>query len=316
MRGAGPGHHHRLRRPGTIPAGAGSSDGGVGGTQGGRDHPRGCGEQTPPHTSHCIPVGPSPRVRGAAASSLQGAECVGTIPAGAGSRSSQATTSAVTRDHPRGCGEQATSTLLDLMEEGPSPRVRGAVLEGSAKGDGVWTIPAGAGSSIAGCWWSNWAGPSPRVRGAVLALLRQRTRLGTIPAGAGSRTSTRTPRFPARDHPRGCGEQSGAVPGAASQAGPSPRVRGAAWLQPDMILIDGTIPAGAGSRLGDLRLYWRCRPFSSTCCDSGKWGMRDSACISLCRSVGVWRLCSSRMADRSGELGWRWVRSGLGGGSG
>ena len=118
-------------------------------------------------------TGPSPRARGAGSGDRFDVRPHGTIPAGAGSSGSRATRTSRTRDHPRGRGEQ------DLFADG---------------GDPV-------------------GGPSPRARGAALASALSRALNGTIPAGAGSSLAGEQRRLRWRDHPRGRGEQAAALPG-------------------------------------------------------------------------------------------------------
>ena len=50
-------------------------------------------------------------------------------------------------DHPRACGEQASSMSRKLLPAGSSPRVRGAVVIGTPIGTSPRIIPARAGSS-------------------------------------------------------------------------------------------------------------------------------------------------------------------------
>ncbi len=213
-------------------------------------------------------LGPSPRVRGAAGGQRGHGRCPGTIPAGAGSRDSPTAAWPTAGDHPRGCGEQTTAHRSTLRDEGPSPRVRGAGVAVPARGARVGTIPAGAGSREfqTGAEPAGWdhprgcgeqtqpqrqpqplQGPSPRVRGAGIRRRRPGRRRGTIPAGAGSRSTTSGRSLPARDHPRGCGEQPQPGAGNKTIAGPSPRVRGAGAERVASGPLPGTIPAGAGS---------------------------------------------------------------------
>ncbi len=65
VRGAEEHAQRRSVRRGTIPAGAGSSRTGSRPTRAGRDHPRGCGEQSTGPVGRPGSGGPSPRVRGA-----------------------------------------------------------------------------------------------------------------------------------------------------------------------------------------------------------------------------------------------------------
>ncbi len=268
VRGADQPRPEGTGRRGTIPAGAGSRPG-CGGTRSApRDHPRGCGEQAGTGYLLGLVPGPSPRVRGAERVGHRDHSPSGTIPAGAGSSGSGAYTSAFSRDHPRGCGEQLLSSHSLAMRVGPSPRVRGAAGRGAAPHGAGGTIPAGAGSSTGcrggrrrggdhprGCGEQHggrttdlWdAGPSPRVRGAALVIAPFGCTAGTIPAGAGSsRPGWRRLPMPG-DHPRGCGEQEGTMRSPLGSLGPSPRVRGAEVVGDLFIPGHGTIPAGAGS---------------------------------------------------------------------
>ncbi|MDQ1051970.1 hypothetical protein QFZ76_010295 [Streptomyces sp. V4I2] len=276
VRGAGSGQRTVEPGPGTIPAGAGSRDDWPISAGRAWDHPRGCGEPMGTIAATTVPLGPSPRVRGAGRDQVEVLAVQGTIPAGAGSRQPRSCWSRCCRDHPRGCGEQSRSDLKpgDLL--GPSPRVRGAGRRVRAGHAAEGTIPAGAGSS------------------------RRR----------GRRASRRW------DHPRGCGEQLNAISPEAAARGPSPRVRGAGRGRTRSSARRGAIPAGAGSRLDDLRLYWPWSRFLSTSSDFRERGTGDLSFTSPFRSVGVLTLCSSRTVVRSGELSRKRVRSGWGGGSG
>ncbi len=213
-------------------------------------------------------TGPSPRVRGAGRRPQPPPRRHGTIPAGAGSRSSAKRLRPPLRDHPCGCGEQDRCGRRSGPGEGPSPRVRGADQPERHPRHRRGTIPAGAGSRQQlyylnrfggdhprGCGEQTWylrrqpdhRGPSPRVRGAVHAADRGEVGAGTVPAGAGSRARRIEVLHSDGDHPRGCGEQSTTSALRAASAGPSPRVRGAGPRPSQGRAARGTIPAGAGS---------------------------------------------------------------------
>ena len=190
------------------------------------------------------------------------------IPAGAGNPGRSTRSAGTSTVHPRGCGESSFGFQEWIQAWGPSPRVRGILLEGDAHQRRAGSIPAGAGnppdarSSTAatavhprGCGESphrprrppGASGPSPRVRG----ILRRRGagpgERGSIPAGAGNPSSGATCRRRSWVHPRGCGESPMSSPEAARSAGPSPRVRG---IQPAVLVVavePGSIPAGAGN---------------------------------------------------------------------
>ena len=276
---------------GTIPAGAGSRRSCRRARLTTGDHPRGCGEQAPAGRAPWCARGPSPRVRGAGRCGGYRAAQAGTIPAGAGSRSRLWRAAPVERDHPRGCGEQASSRWRWTPTPGPSPRVRGADRRDDRDAPRHGTIPAGAGSRAdesllwqmvrdhpRGCGEQatrpnamlKTMGPSPRVRGAVRRRGLPRPTTGTIPAGAGSRLIRRDHLRRYRDHPRGCGEQNHLRALGTTLSGPSPRVRGAVRGGLEVFGVAGTIPAGAGSRLRDLRLYGSRGSFRTTFTDPDK----------------------------------------------
>ena len=136
------------------------------------DHPRVCGEQAWPYP-HPPPIrGSPPRVRGTGWKNCGMKDCLRITPACAGNRSNFPGQHLMMWDHPRVCGEQQNPGRLGAFLRGSPPRVRG-----TASAIGLGTIgeritPACAGNSPFGC--------------------RQ---------CAGQ-----------KDHPRVCGEQSGAQP--------------------------------------------------------------------------------------------------------
>ena len=133
---------------------------------------------------------------------------VGIIPACAGN-SRWATPQAVhLRDHPRVCGEQASSTTFCFVVAGSSPRMRGT-------------------------------GSSNNVIKAVT---------GIIPACAGNRVPCEKTTIVLWDHPRVCGEQTFALGGRLKVMGSSPRVRGTGRKTCDFLKSWGIIPACAGNR--------------------------------------------------------------------
>ena len=89
---------------GIIPAGAGLTERLRAGTQGRRDHPRGCGAHSNQHAYHLAGKGSSPRVRGSLVRFIPDILHAGIIPAGAGLTSSGGGICSYRRDHPRGCG--------------------------------------------------------------------------------------------------------------------------------------------------------------------------------------------------------------------
>ena len=207
VRGAARRCEGRHGKGGIIPARAGSSPAFKRLRVRGRDHPRACGEQWGIGRELYTAPGSSPRVRGAVLDCRLVHLTDGIIPARAGSRTSVAATGASTRDHPRACGEQATS--LPVRKEN--------------------------------------SGSSPRVRGAGGQEARRIRRGGIIPARAGSSFAEYARRVGARDHPRACGEQAFDACFTALSPGSSPRVRGAVPRRRGDAAELGIIPARAGS---------------------------------------------------------------------
>ena len=154
-----------------------------------------------------IQGGSSPRLRGAHHRQPRGRRHRRIIPALAGSTGMQAPTSTTMRDHPRACGEHSISVRMTLSKAGSSPRLRGALLD---FGD-------------------------------------ERIGLRIIPALAGSTNQFDYPTQISRDHPRACGEHCPGKAPSKTQAGSSPRLRGARFLVVSAELFSGIIPALAGS---------------------------------------------------------------------
>ena len=147
-------------------------------------------------------------MRGAGAAAHLAHGAVGIIPARAGSRKLASCSLRGSRDHPRACGEQS---------------------------DWRSTLRPEMGSS-------------PRVRGAVIRLVAPALNVGIIPARAGSSRMTSIRPTASWDHPRACGEQHLDRGLSRVRSGSSPRVRGAVIHFIITKLLNGIIPARAGSR--------------------------------------------------------------------
>ena len=111
---------------GIIPACAGSTTASGSSSTTPRDHPRVCGEHHFPPLVHPPTEGSSPRVRGALIQRDRVIFSDGIIPACAGSTGTSTNSSSKEWDHPRVCGEHDIADLQKAMQEGSSPRVRGA----------------------------------------------------------------------------------------------------------------------------------------------------------------------------------------------
>ena len=159
------------RGHGIIPACAGSRCLGQPALARSWDHPRVCGEQPPLGAPHVIPMGSSPRVRGAVMQCLTSHGVPRIIPACAGSSCAPTAAPSYTRDHPRVCGEQARPNQPPHNGTGSSPRVRGAGFIATKDCTTEGIIPACAGSRTAagGIQWSSW--DHPRVCGEQRQIL-------------------------------------------------------------------------------------------------------------------------------------------------
>ena len=172
------------------------------------------------------PVESSPRMQGALPSTENHSKHYRIIPANAGSTIPTPIHDLVCQDHPRGCGEHASTRPLSASL-GSSPRMRGAQLfkRFLLHMDGI--IPADAGSTIddddysdagrdhpRGCGEHRGSadqavhryGSSPRMRGAHQGPEHLHRVHGIIPADAGSTWPVIWLIATHWDHPRGCGE--------------------------------------------------------------------------------------------------------------
>ena len=166
-----------------------------------------CGEHDEHRERRGDEMGSSPHVRGALGITQSDVADTGIIPACAGSTHAQSTRLANPRDHPRMCGEHHRDAF------------------------GV----------------DDAEGSSPHVRGALRHIKKPTCRHGIIPACAGSTTVPHTLRHGRGDHPRMCGEHFFLETLPVRGAGSSPHVRGALTIPFLRFVIDGIIPACAGS---------------------------------------------------------------------
>ena len=255
-------------RFGIIPACAGNTQGRIGVNVAVRDHPRVCGEHETNTAKGRRFKGSSPRVRGTQVEGGMLVQPVGIIPACAGNTRCPAARRALSRDHPRVCGEHPSPSARGLRPSGSSPRVRGTLALHVQAGLALGIIPACAGNT-----WS-WRtapqsgrdhprvcgehqaeeytpllgeGSSPRVRGTQHPVERQGQGPGIIPACAGNTEPRRNMPRPKWDHPRVCGEHSIVRSRCRLRAGSSPRVRGTLGDHLEGLGRGGIIPACAGN---------------------------------------------------------------------
>ena len=131
-----------------------------------QDHPRVCGEHKAEEYGNPRIMGSSPRVRGTPFPGGRTRRRAGIIPACAGNTPGTCGRATSWWDHPRVCGEHINRSILDIVDMGSSPRVRG----------------------------------TPRNR------TRCNWKAGIIPACAGNTGIRPQGRFLPWDHPRVCGE--------------------------------------------------------------------------------------------------------------
>ena len=89
------------------------------------DHPRGCGENilVTPRSEH--EKGSPPRMRGKLLSGASRKQLHGITPADAGKTVPVFGHRAHNRDHPRGCGENESTSIAVAKQTGSPPRMRG-----------------------------------------------------------------------------------------------------------------------------------------------------------------------------------------------
>ena len=218
--------------------------------------------------SAAVLAGSSPQMRGAHRFRSDDKHLAGIIPADAGSTSCGHRSDSPRKDHPRRCGEHASSPVHVPTESGSSPQMRGAHWhENPAELPGR-IIPADAGSTltvvsirsasgdhprrcgehlISVLYPLQWLGSSPQMRGARGQKRQQGAAPGIIPADAGSTLTLNSFENRCRDHPRRCGEHFASDEFGTFQAGSSPQMRGAPALLSSDWSVRGIIPADAGS---------------------------------------------------------------------
>ena len=192
----------------------------------------------------------------------------GIIPACAGSTNYFWICPLTCGDHPRMRGEHMSDILTDSVPEGSSPHARGALGDEVAACCEMGIIPACAGSTgdahdvaliigdhprmrgehaSAASWLRVMSGSSPHARGAPYRGTEKPLARGIIPACAGSTPWRRRPSSAARDHPRMRGEHTYLQREQHPDQGSSPHARGAPLFVFHGFLLDGIIPACAGS---------------------------------------------------------------------
>ena len=166
-----------------------------------------CGEQLSSVFACWIIWGSPPRVRGTADPNLKATSSGRITPACAGNSVCIGKETAIRKDHPRVCGEQAASIAADPADRGSPPRVRGTGRYSRGGGDFMRITPACAGNSF----------------------------------------PMHTVEFIPQDHPRVCGEQPMAGTRGRQRQGSPPRVRGTEIFHQLRGWRHGITPACAGN---------------------------------------------------------------------
>jgi len=137
---------HRLRRR-TTPAHAGKTRSSGRLLLVARDHPRACGEDLGGIARDGAPVGPPPRMRGRLVQQLQDTTEGGTTPAHAGKTDTFWPAAGLWWDHPRACGEDSGTEMIESPNSGPPPRMRGRLDQARQRATDKGTTPAHAGKT-------------------------------------------------------------------------------------------------------------------------------------------------------------------------
>ena len=194
---------------------------------GGRDHPRGCGEN-----------------RGKARNRLH---VLGITPADAGKTATGTAYEKEGRDHPRGCGENLLYLNHEDLQVGSPPRMRGKLYSASFAVIYFRITPADAGktSQSRGLWrwrrdhprgcgenafFANFSrlslGSPPRMRGKPDEVTAYQAEARITPADAGKTPTPERRVIKCKDHPRGCGENESYIKSSTHCLGSPPRMRG------------------------------------------------------------------------------------------
>ena len=148
VRGTQRGWPVQISGVGIIPACAGNTTSESSPKDGGRDHPRVCGEHARNAWNGVVSWGSSPRVRGTLVAFRADAHEHGIIPACAGNTAWPVPSMILSRDHPRVCGEHVIAASVACILAGSSPRVRGTLNPNTPEVDQTGIIPACAGNTI------------------------------------------------------------------------------------------------------------------------------------------------------------------------
>ena len=183
---------------------------------------------------------------------------------------------ALTRDHPRVCGEKRYSIQRIGKGTGSPPRMRGKVSQRELKADRDRITPAYAGKrfiSASNTLYSRdhprvcgekrnqkgrssaSSGSPPRMRGKVGCAGLHHLIHGITPAYAGKSLKKLRKKYNIRDHPRVCGEKYFIAPILHLGAGSPPRMRGKDVGGHSFAMEAGITPAYAGKSITVVILF-------------------------------------------------------------
>ena len=221
-RGARRRRHHRLHRPGLIPAHAGNTLPDSIARWWSRAHPRSHREHTKTDTTHPLRPGSSPLARGTLLRTPRLPLLKGLIPARAGNTQRNDGGGSYVRAHPRSRGEHMDLLGILLVAWGSSPLARGTRALAPTPTDAKGLIPARAGNTVLRSSSPHRVGAHPRSRG-------EHTRIVTLHALAtGSSPLARgTPRLPWTRRWR-----CGLIPARAGNTGAWSWSRSNSWAHP------------------------------------------------------------------------------------
>ena len=227
-----------------------------------------CGEHQEADPKARKQAGSSPHVRGTRVPSVDVQIIPGIIPACAGNTSGRAWRRMNARDHPRMCGEHASTCKEMLGRVGSSPHVRGTheavvvshvssgiipACAGNTFNISIRLLPLGDHPRMCGEHHEEpldglqTAGSSPHVRGTPFPLNGERQNRGIIPACAGNTHNCPCSSQHTGDHPRMCGEHETSLTVLNISTGSSPHVRGTRRGHGFAVVPQGIIPACAGN---------------------------------------------------------------------
>ena len=113
-----------------------------------QDHPRACGEKHHHHYKYYAKRGSPPRMRGKELRPAQACTAFRITPAHAGKSVFCPRGHGQTQDHPRACGEKICIKLLQQVNEGSPPRMRGKVCNRAMRFTFTGITPAHAGKRV------------------------------------------------------------------------------------------------------------------------------------------------------------------------